>query len=364
MNDGLAARIAAGDRLALAKGLTLVERGVPEGVALACELFPRTGHAYRVGITGPPGVGKSTLAGALVRLLRKRNERIGVIAVDPSSAFTGGALLGDRVRMQEFAPDADVFIRSMATRGVLGGLARATMDSADLMDAYGADWILLETAGVGQSEIDVAEAADTTVVVVSPESGDGIQALKAGLAEIADVFVVNKADREGAERTERDLLAAQEFHADPARRSPPVFRTSAERNEGIEALLEGIVAHRSRMEGGTALRERRRSSLAAHVKRIVVDRVREMFGTNPALARRFEECLSRVESRGVGPYEAANELLELLFETNAPSRGEGNGPLSLPTAGTAPARQGPPRSARGKLGQRPPPPAEGGARSR
>ncbi|MGH7264131.1 MAG: methylmalonyl Co-A mutase-associated GTPase MeaB, partial [Candidatus Rokuibacteriota bacterium] len=247
-------RMLGGDRLALARLITQVESGsalVPE---IMRRVHPRTGRAYTVGITGPPGAGKSTLVEALTALIRKTGATVGIVAVDPTSPFTGGAVLGDRIRMQAHTLDPGVFIRSMATRGSLGGLARATADVQKLLDAFGHEWVLVETVGVGQSELDVMELADTTVVTLVPESGDGIQTMKAGLLEVADILIVNKADREGANALVTELRYMVHLHGSGPRASVavdwevPVLTTVGTTGAGVDELLARIGAHRAAQE--------------------------------------------------------------------------------------------------------------------
>ncbi|MDZ7318019.1 MAG: methylmalonyl Co-A mutase-associated GTPase MeaB, partial [candidate division KSB1 bacterium] len=241
--ENLIQRYLSGDRRALARLISYIENETDNASQLLDKIYYRTGHAYRIGITGPPGAGKSTIVDQLARLYRQRQKTVGIIAVDPTSPFSGGALLGDRIRMGDLATDPGVFIRSMATRGSLGGLAQRTLEAADLLDGFGFEIIIFETVGVGQSELDIVEAADTTVVVLVPESGDSIQAMKAGLMEIADIFVVNKADREGAERVVLEIQYVLEFNKEARKWLPPVLQTMAHTGQGIGNLLEQIDRH-------------------------------------------------------------------------------------------------------------------------
>ncbi|HEY7575070.1 MAG TPA: methylmalonyl Co-A mutase-associated GTPase MeaB [Thermoanaerobaculia bacterium] len=280
------------------------EGGAPD---LLRVLFPKTGQARIVGITGPPGAGKSTLVQRLAQSYRKRGNRVAVVAVDPSSPFTGGAILGDRIRMSEIFTDPGVFIRSMATRGALGGLARATGDAVDVLDAAVFDLVLVETVGVGQDEVDIVKAADTTAVVLVPGLGDDIQAIKAGILEIADVFVVNKADREGADRTAAEIAAMLDFTPERPWR-PPIVRTVAPRNEGIEQTVEAIASHESFLRE-TAEGERRRERRA---RERVRQRLEERFRRDvEAAARRpqgLEEAVGEILARREDPDSAADRL--------------------------------------------------------
>lgn len=299
----------AGEERGLARAISQVENEVPGFESLLHAVHDRVGRAYRLGVTGPPGVGKSTLTALLARAHRSRGDRVGVIAVDPTSPFTGGALLGDRVRMSELATEPGVFIRSMASRGSLGGLATASREAADLMDAFGFDVVILETVGVGQSELEIAGSADTTLVVLVPESGDGIQAMKAGLMEVADVFVVNKADRPGAERLQGEIEVMKKLrtgrlerlgagHHGAAARAPtgggdsgasepgnddrsdadheswdvPVLACVATEGKGLEELMERLDAHRGHLETTGELGRRRREHLMEQARAVLVRR--------------------------------------------------------------------------------------------
>ncbi len=278
MVDALAARIAAGDPLGLARGISHVENETEGFEALLERLDGRVGRARRVGITGPPGAGKSTLTAGLTRHWLDAGLRVGIIAVDPTSPFTGGALLGDRIRMNELATEEGVFIRSMASRGSLGGLATATREAADLMDAAGYDRVILETLGVGQSELDIVSSADTTAVVLVPESGDGIQAMKAGLMEVADLFVVNKADRPGADRLEKEISIMMSIRKGNARSTDdtawtiPILQTTASEEKGIDAFAEQLDAHFEWLERTNRLEKRRSARRLGRAKAVLIRR--------------------------------------------------------------------------------------------
>ncbi len=309
-------RMLAGDRLALARLITLIENRSPLVPEIMRRIHPRTGRAYTIGITGPPGAGKSTLADALTARLRKAGASVGVIAVDPTSPFTGGAVLGDRIRMQAHTLDPEVFIRSMATRGSLGGLARATASVQKLLDAFGKAWILVETVGVGQSELDVVKLADTTVVVLVPESGDAIQTMKAGLLEIADVFVVNKADREGAQSLVTELRYMVHLHKSSQLASReldwevPVLTTVAATGSGVEELLAEIERHRAVLGSSGALERRRQARRARELKDLVLAELRREVDELLADGGPLGPVLAEVEAGRVDPYTAIGEILD------------------------------------------------------
>ncbi|HYH92200.1 MAG TPA: methylmalonyl Co-A mutase-associated GTPase MeaB [Candidatus Saccharimonadales bacterium] len=314
-----------GDRLALARLLTAVENRSPLAEAALRELYPQAGRAHLVGITGPPGAGKSTLVAALIAEVRAAGRPVAVVAVDPSSPITGGALLGDRVRMQAYADDRDVFIRSMASRGHAGGLASTTSAAAAVLDAAGFDLVLIETVGTGQSEVEVAAAADTTVVLEAPEMGDEVQAIKAGLLEVADLVVVNKGDKPGAQRTASQLRAmlvpsVGRSGADPARprpKRPDVLVTTAATGEGVPALLAALDAHR---EAGRAERSgsSRRARAEAQVRSILGDRLAARLDA-PALASETEAAFAAVAEHRLDPYAAADRLLDLALREPDPT---------------------------------------------
>ena len=321
--DRLCEAALAGDRRALARLLTAVENRTPLAEAALRRLYPRAGKAQLIGITGPPGAGKSTLVAALIGELRRAGRPVAVVAVDPSSPITGGAVLGDRVRMQAYASDHDVFIRSMASRGHSGGLSSATTAAAAVFDAVGFDAVLIETVGTGQSEVEVAAAADTTVVVEAPEMGDEIQAIKAGLLEVADIVVVNKGDRPGAQRTAAQLhsmlagVPREARPALPAPKNPEVLVTTAATGEGVAELLAAIDRHRpvARGSDGASARLKRAE---AQVWAVLVDRlharVRALEGADDGAAKSpaAAELLRSVADHDLDPYAAADRILELI----------------------------------------------------
>jgi LAO/AO transport system kinase len=307
--DSLAERLVAGDKRALARAISLVENRDPEGDRLVAELFPRTGEARIVGLTGPPGVGKSTLIGAICAELRKADREVGVLSIDPSSPFTQGAVLGDRIRLSDHFLDPGIFIRSMATRGSLGGLAEAALQAALLMDASGKDDILLETVGVGQGEIDVVDHADTIVLALMPGSGDSIQALKAGVMEIPDVICVNKAEHPLADTMIREVKAVLALGPDRDWKVP-VVRTEAVKGEGIAELLRTVDAHREHIAAAGTLAERRARNLRAEVLGIAAWRLRRELEARAASDPELSQLLERVVRREIDPATAARELLE------------------------------------------------------
>ena len=306
--DELVERVLAGDRRGMARAISLVEDGAPELEALSAGIFAHTGTATTIGVTGSPGVGKSTLTERLVAAARERERSVAVLAIDPTSPFTGGALLGDRLRMQTHATDPGVFIRSMATRGHLGGMALAAPEAIRILDSAGTDVVMVETVGVGQAEVEVAGATDTTLVVVAPGWGDAVQVAKAGILEIADVFVVNKADREGAGEAARDLELMIKMGAPrDADWTPPVVRTSAATGEGVDDLWSAIEDHRTHLESTGALESNRRDRLLAEVETLASQRVRERVR---AAMTADAELVERIAGRRVDPYAAASLLLE------------------------------------------------------
>jgi len=309
----LVARARDGDARAVARLISLVEDASPALREVAAALAPHTGNAQVLGLTGSPGVGKSTTTTALVRGFRAQGKRVGVLAVDPSSPFSGGALLGDRVRMQDHAGDSGVYIRSMASRGHLGGLAWATPQALRVLDAAGCDVVLVETVGVGQSELEIASLADTTLVLVAPGMGDGIQAAKAGILEVADVFVVNKADRDGAQQTVRDLRYMQSLggrFAEPGHWRPPIVKTVAarEKDNGIDEVLEKIEAHREWLASSGEGHRRRTERAAREIEAIAVATLRERLGDVHGSAA-LGTLAEKVVAGETDPFSAADDLV-------------------------------------------------------
>jgi LAO/AO transport system kinase len=303
----------AGSPRAVARLISLVEDAHPALREVMAALAPHTGRSHVIGITGSPGVGKSTSTNALVAAFRARGKRVGVLAVDPSSPFSGGALLGDRVRMQDHALDPEVYIRSMASRGHLGGLSWTTPQALRVLDAAGCDVVLVETVGVGQSEVEVAGLADTTIVLLAPGMGDGIQAAKAGILEIGDVFVVNKADREGADATVRDIrhMISLGDRTEPGLWRPPVVKTVAARGEGVDEVLEAIDKHTAWMEQSGALRERRVRRAGDEIESIALEHLRSRMG-DLRHGEGVDELAAAVVDGRTDPYAAADRVVEAL----------------------------------------------------
>jgi LAO/AO transport system kinase len=322
--DSLAQRLLAGDRRALARAISLVEDDRPEGWELVSEVYPHTGRAEVVGFTGPPGVGKSTLIGALTKARRQAGRSVGVLSIDPSSPFTQGALLGDRIRLTEHFLDQGVFIRSMANRGALGGLSEAALQAALLLDAAGRQDVFVETVGVGQAEIDIIDHADTIVLVLMPGSGDSIQALKAGVMEIPDVIVINKADHPLTDTMVREIrgvlsLANLDRTPEEARAiwRVPIVRTEANRGEGVAELVEQLGKHREHILAAGQLEQRRRRNLRNEVLAIATARLRRRLEAELENDSSFQELLEEVVKRRLDPASAAGTLLEREAERQA-----------------------------------------------
>lgn len=303
-----AQKILEGDRRALARAITLLENRAPQADSLLPSLYPHSGNAYTIGITGPPGAGKSTLTNKLVKLARKSGEKVAVIAVDPTSPFSGGAILGDRVRMGDIGTDAGVFIRSMGSRGHLGGISEATATAASVLDAAGYKTVFIETVGVGQSEIDIAGHCDTTLMVCIPGMGDEIQALKAGILEIGDVFAVNKADLDGADKTALELEAMLDFNQSPWR--PPVHKITAWDGKGTEALWEAIGEHRRWQTDSGALEKRRQANCRTDLLERIQNRLISRMHTEKYLEERLDVIVRAIFERRLDPYSASEQVLE------------------------------------------------------
>jgi GTPase len=305
----LSTRVLDGDPRALARAISLIEDEVRQGAELVRQIFPHTGRAYLIGITGAPGSGKSTLVDRLTTEIRTKSQTVGIIAVDPTSPFSGGAILGDRVRMQAHAGDTGVFIRSMATRGHLGGLARATGEAALVLDAAGKDIVIIETVGVGQDEIDIVRTADVSVVTLVPGAGDEVQALKAGIMEIADIFVVNKADREGADRTSASIeanLSLQTFA--PGEWRPPIVKTEATTGRGVAELLDAIERFRAHTAASQGARRRARAEY--RLRELLAQRFVQHVERQVLSDGEFNRILDRIAAREIDPYTAVDDILK------------------------------------------------------
>jgi|SRR5882724_197304 len=307
--NSLSNRVMAGDPGAVARAISKVEDGTPGASQLMRDIFPRTGSALIIGITGSPGAGKSSLVDKLALLYRSQNERVGIVAVDPSSPFSGGAILGDRIRMQTLGLDKNVFIRSMATRGNLGGLARATVDALSILDAAGYSRVIVETVGVGQDEVEVVKAADVSVVVLVPGMGDDIQAIKAGLMEIGDIFVINKADREGVFTTEKELQALLSLAEREDGWVPPIVKTIAIENKGIVDLAQAIEAFRNSQLKGAVSSERRRAIARWRIVELLREQLVARVLESQQAAERLERLAEEVATRRRDPYSAVEEIM-------------------------------------------------------
>ena len=309
----LAERIVSGDTRALARAISLVENDAPEAQALLSACFPHTGNALRIGVTGAPGAGKSTLVDRLARGWREAQRKVGIIAVDPTSPFTGGAILGDRIRMQERLGDDGLYVRSMATRGALGGVARASADVAQVIEASGKDIVLIETVGVGQDEIDIVRLADVTIVVLVPGMGDDVQSLKAGIMEIADIFVINKSDREGADRVEKEIRAMQSLAQTHAEWIPPVVRTVGTTGEGIPALTDAIEQMQQWLMTGGRLESRRKSCWRVRIEEMVRQALLKEARAHGLSAGDLTLFAESVTAKQTNPYTLVPKLVAEVF---------------------------------------------------
>lgn len=296
-------------RLALAKAITAVENEYDNAVEIMTAIYPHTGNAYVIGITGPPGAGKSTLTDKLAKEYRKRGKTVGIIAIDPTSPFSGGAILGDRIRMLDLTADEGIFVRSMATRGSLGGLSQKAGDAVKLMDAYGFDVIIVETVGVGQSEVDIVKTADTTMVVVIPGMGDDIQAIKAGILEIGDLFTINKADREGTDKLNIEIEMMLELNPEHVDWRPPINRTIASKGEGIEAVVDSIEEHKAYLIESDQLSKIRKARIKNEVTAMLNDRVNRYIDKNVVATSEFDILVEKLQIREIEPYSVVADIV-------------------------------------------------------
>jgi len=306
--DKLVQGILAGEKRSIARAITIIENNGEKAQKIISAIYPYTGKAYVIGITGPAGSGKSTLIEKIVKKLRENGKSVGVVAVDPTSPFTGGAFLGDRIRMQNLSLDEEVFIRSMASRNSLGGLAKATKDAIKVLDAAGKDYIIVETVGAGQLEVDIVKVAHTVIIVLAPGFGDEIQAIKAGLMEIGDIFVINKADRENADRAVIDLLSALELNT-KKKWKPQVIKTVALTGKGVDELLKAIEEHRKYLEAGE-LEERRRKRIEAELLEAISQRLTDTIIAELKTDKKLESFIEKIMNRESDPYTIADMLLK------------------------------------------------------
>jgi len=304
-------RLLEGDKRACARLISLIESNDKDAVDIIKKLYKHTGNAHIIGITGPPGGGKSTLTDRLVKELRKRDKKVGIIAIDPTSPFTGGAILGDRIRMNDLATDPGVFIRSMGTRGHLGGLSKATQGAIKTLDIYGVDYIFVETVGVGQSEVDIVKAADTVIMVMVPGLGDDIQAIKAGVMEIGDIFAVNKSDLDGGPRTALEIEMMLDFN-DYKGWKPPVLQVSASKNSGIDNLLSKIIEHKEQMDHTGELQTRREENTKLEILNLVEEKLMSIILDRTKENNFLDKISKKVAIRELDPYSARDQIITLL----------------------------------------------------
>ena len=296
-------------RLALAKGITAVENEYDNAVEIMTKIYPHTGNAYVIGITGPPGAGKSTMTDGIAKEYRKRGKTVGIVAIDPTSPYSGGAILGDRIRMMDLMGDDGIFIRSMATRGSLGGLSQKAGDAVKLMDAFGMDVIIVETVGVGQSEVDIVKTADTTMVVVIPGMGDDIQAIKAGILEIGDLITINKADREGTDKLNIEMEMMLELNPEHVQWRPPINRTIASRGEGIEEVVNSIEEHHKYLVDSGKLADIRKKRNKSEITDMINVRVNRYIDKNVVRTPAFEDTVVKLQTREIEPYSVVDNIV-------------------------------------------------------
>lgn len=301
-------------RLALSKAITAVENEQAEAVEIMCKLYPHTGNAYVLGITGPPGAGKSTLTDKIAKEYRKRGKTVGIVAIDPTSPYSGGAILGDRIRMLELSSDEGVFIRSMATRGSLGGLSQKTAEVVKLMDAFGIDIVIVETVGVGQSEVDIVKTADTTMVVLIPGMGDDIQAIKAGILEIGDLFTINKADREGVDRLNIEIQMMLELNPKSVAWKPPINRTIASDNQGVVQVVDSIEEHAVYMRESKELAVRRAERIKTEISAMINEQINRYIAKEVINTTGFDNTVKQLQERETNPYAVVDEIVSKVLK--------------------------------------------------